>query len=52
MVDGVIPGFDFDAAHGRAQAQFERLVARYPQRTWQHPPLETIFPPSYPMVKP
>lgn len=52
MVDGVIPGFDFDTAHGRAQAQFERLVARYPQRTWQHPPLETIFPPSYPMVKP
>ena len=47
--DGALPGFDLPAAHARAQAQFERLVARYPERTWRHPPVETIFPPSYPV---
>ncbi|MBZ9983571.1 MULTISPECIES: amidohydrolase family protein [unclassified Mesorhizobium] len=44
-----IPGFDLDAAHQRAQAQFERLVQRYPQRTWRHPTVAEIFPPSYRM---
>ncbi len=51
MADRVIPGFDFAAAHRQAQAQFERLIVRYPQRTWRHPPVETIFPPSYETVR-
>jgi cytosine/adenosine deaminase-related metal-dependent hydrolase len=48
MVDGVIPGFDAAAAHTRAQAQFDRLVARYPDRTIGHPPVDEIFSSSYP----
>ncbi len=52
MADRTIPGFDFEAAHRRAQAQFERLVGRYPERTWRHPPVEDIFPPSYEACKP
>ncbi|TPJ38359.1 amidohydrolase family protein [Mesorhizobium sp. B2-5-13] len=47
MSAGTIAGFDFETAHGRAQAQFERLLHRYPQRTWQHPGIAEIFPPSY-----
>ncbi len=47
--DGALPGFDLAAAHARAQAQFDGLVARYPERTWKHPPVETIFPPTYPL---
>ncbi len=47
MSGRTIPDFDFDAAHRRAQAQFERLVQRYPQRTWRHPDAAEIFPPSY-----
>ena len=47
--NGALPGFDLAAAHTRAQAQFDNLVAKYPERTWKHPPLGTIFPPSYPI---
>ena len=39
--NGVIPGFDMTAA--QAQAQFDGLVRRYPERTWGHPPVEAIF---------
>jgi hypothetical protein len=46
--DGAIPGFDLTAAQARAQAQFDGLVAKYPERTWKHPPVETIFMSSYP----
>jgi cytosine/adenosine deaminase-related metal-dependent hydrolase len=48
MVDGVIPGFDAAAAHARAQAQFERLMSLYPERTFGHPPVDEIFSSSYP----
>lgn len=44
---GELPGFDMQAAHARAQAQFARLVDLYPERTWRHPPLEQIFRASY-----
>jgi cytosine/adenosine deaminase-related metal-dependent hydrolase len=50
MTDGVISGFDAKATDNRAQEQFDRLVARYPERTWKHPPLERIFSSSYPRV--
>jgi cytosine/adenosine deaminase-related metal-dependent hydrolase len=49
MRDGQVAGLDLDAARARAQAQFDCLVARYPDRTWGHPPVAEIFPPSYPM---
>jgi len=49
MEDGVIPGIDEADYHRRAQRQFDGLVAKYPLRTFNHPPVEGIFPPSYPM---
>lgn len=49
MRDGAVAGIDLEAARTRAQAQFDGLVARYPERTHEHPPVETIFPPSYPL---
>jgi len=52
MADRRIPGFDVAEEGARAQAQFDGLIARYPQRTWGHPPVEEIFPPSYPSRRP
>ena len=46
--NGTLPGFDLAAAHACAQAQFDELVAKYPERTWKHPPVAQIFQPSYP----
>jgi cytosine/adenosine deaminase-related metal-dependent hydrolase len=48
MRDGAVAGIDIAAARERAQAQFDGLAARYPERTLGHPPLRDIFPPSYP----
>ena len=48
MRDGEVAGIDLAAARNQAQAQFDGLVARYPERTFGHPPVEEIFPPSYP----
>jgi cytosine/adenosine deaminase-related metal-dependent hydrolase len=50
VVDGEIPGFDMAAAHRRAQAQFDGLIARYPERTFSHPPVEAIFSSAYPVI--
>ncbi len=47
MADGAIPGVDATADADRAQAQFDGLVAKYPERTVGHPPLSEIFRPSY-----
>jgi cytosine/adenosine deaminase-related metal-dependent hydrolase len=44
---GEVAGIDMIAARDQAQAQFDRLVAQYPERTWGHPPVSEIFPPSY-----
>ncbi|WP_037914531.1 amidohydrolase family protein [Sulfitobacter sp. 20_GPM-1509m] len=49
MRNGVIPGVDAMEDQRRAQAQFDRMVAQYPDRTLFHPPLDQIFPPSYPL---
>lgn len=49
MCQGRVAGIDLAAAQGRAQAQFDALVARYPERSWQHPPVSDLFPPSYPI---
>jgi cytosine/adenosine deaminase-related metal-dependent hydrolase len=47
--DGTIPGVDAQADKTRAQAQFDGLVAQYPDRTLHHPPVTEIFAPSYPL---
>lgn len=47
MADREIPGFDLVAETARAQAQFDGLIAKYPDRTAGHPPVEDIFRPSY-----
>ena len=48
--DFTIPGEDAAAGKARAQAQFDGMVARYPERTLGHPPLEEIFSSAYPML--
>jgi hypothetical protein len=48
MRNGAIPGVDDMAYHRKAQAQFDRMVAQYPDRTLFHPPVEEIFSESYP----
>jgi cytosine/adenosine deaminase-related metal-dependent hydrolase len=52
MRDGQVAGLDMAAARARAQAQFDGLVAQYPDRTWGHPPVAQIFPPAYPAFQP
>ena len=52
MADGLIPGVDEAADAARAQAQFDGLVAKYPDRTLGHPPVAEIFTPSYERVAP
>ena len=46
---GEVAGMNMQAARDRAQAQFDRMIAQYPARTWAHPPVTEIFPPSYPV---
>jgi hypothetical protein len=48
----VLAGFDAPAEHLLAQAQFDGLIARYPDRTFGHPPVAEIFPPTYPLDGP
>ena len=50
MLDGRLAGFDIRAAREQAQRQYEGLIARYPDRSWQHPPVSEIFAPSYPIL--
>lgn len=52
MAEGRVAGIDLAAAQARAQAQFDRLVAKYPERSWQHRPVSDLFPPSYPVHAP
>lgn len=47
MRDGEVAGIDMAAARAAMQAQFDRLVAKYPERTLGHPALADIFPPTY-----
>lgn len=44
MRDGQVAGIDLAAARGQAQVQFDALVERYPERTFEHPPVSDIFP--------
>jgi cytosine/adenosine deaminase-related metal-dependent hydrolase len=49
MENRAIPGSDEAADNARAQAQFEGLMAKYPQRTVFHPPAGAIFTSAYPV---
>jgi cytosine/adenosine deaminase-related metal-dependent hydrolase len=49
MLNGKLAGIDMVAARRQAQSQFDRLIRKYPDRSWQHPPVEELFPPSYPL---
>lgn len=49
MRAGALAGMDMVAAQTRAQAQFDGLFAKYPDRSWDHPPVSELFPPSYPL---
>lgn len=51
MRDGQVAGLDMVAAQARAQEQFDGLVAKYPERSWGHPALADLFPPSFPLHK-
>lgn len=46
---GEVAGIDMAAARQRAQRQFDGLIAKYPERSWNHPPVSEIFRPSYPI---
>ncbi|HWK81293.1 MAG TPA: amidohydrolase family protein [Thermomicrobiales bacterium] len=52
MRDRELPGVDIDAMRLRAQDQFGRLIATYPERSHLHPPVEEIFSPSFPIRRP
>lgn len=45
--DGAVPGIDLPAYHARAQQQFNKLIASYPERAHLHPPVSEIFKPSF-----
>jgi cytosine/adenosine deaminase-related metal-dependent hydrolase len=49
MENRMIAGRDETADNQRAQAQFEGLMARYPERTLHHPPTSEIFSSSFPV---
>ncbi|MDX0979091.1 amidohydrolase family protein [Sinorhizobium medicae] len=49
MLDRRLAGFDMQEARIRAQIQYDGLVARYPEPSWNNPPVAEIFPPSYPI---
>lgn len=46
---GEVAGIDMQAARRQAQQQYDGLIAKYPERSWGHPPVSEIFPPSYPI---
>ena len=52
MRDGAVSGLDLAAARKIAQEQFERLLARYPERTFGHPKVKDMFPGTYGPFKP
>ena len=49
MKNGAMPDCDPVAMRAQAQIQFDGMVAQYPDRTFEHPPVEEIFAPSFPI---
>ncbi|WP_069300547.1 chlorohydrolase family protein [Neptunicoccus sediminis] len=50
MRNGDVAGIDMQAARAAMQDQFDGLVEKYPERTLGHPPVEQIFPPTFPLM--
>ncbi|WP_075654229.1 amidohydrolase family protein [Pseudochrobactrum sp. B5] len=50
MRHGEVAGIDMQAARAQAQAQYDGLIAKYPERSYNNPPVSEIFPPSYPLA--
>ena len=50
MQDRQLPGIDLAALRDRAQAQYEKLISTYPERSPGNPPVEKIFSPSFPLL--
>ncbi|MFO1035294.1 MAG: amidohydrolase family protein [Geminicoccaceae bacterium] len=50
MQDRQLPGIDLAALRDRAQAQYEKLISTYPERSPGNPPVEKIFAPSFPLL--
>ena len=44
-----VAGIDMEKARAQAQAQYDGLIGKYPERSWGKPPVSEIFPPSYPI---
>lgn len=44
-----VANIDMEQARVQAQAQFDGLITKYPERSWANPPVSEIFPPSYPV---
>ncbi|MGU3575091.1 amidohydrolase family protein [Brucellaceae bacterium C25G] len=51
MANGRVAGLDMAEAQIRAQAQYDGVVAKYPERSWGNPPVSEIFQSSFPMRK-
>ncbi len=49
MRERQVANIDMARARIQAQAQFDGLIAKYPERSWANPPVSEIFPPSYPV---
>ncbi len=49
MLARKVAGIDMEKARIQAQAQYDGLIAKYPERSWANPPVSEIFPPSYPI---
>ncbi len=49
MRERQVANIDMASARIQAQAQFDGLIAKYPERSWANPPVSEIFPPSYPV---
>ncbi len=47
MRSGQVVGIDMQVARAKAQAQFDRLLAKYPERSLGHPDLRRMFPPTF-----
>ncbi|WP_426128748.1 amidohydrolase family protein [Pararhizobium sp. PWRC1-1] len=49
MLNRQLAGIDMEKARVQAQAQYDGLIAKYPERSWNNPPVSEIFSPSYPI---
>jgi cytosine/adenosine deaminase-related metal-dependent hydrolase len=50
MRRGEVANINIQAARAQAQAQFEGLITKYPDRSWKHPPVDQLFRPALPII--